>query len=188
MFKVWLGTHTVYIQKCRFCTIQFFYDIFRSFWVEALGLQSAVELVSLVYMLFFPKKSKFKKYQKGKSFNKIKNNVGLKYKVSKSIKLIAVEAGRLSTKHLVAIRFLIKKHLKKVGGASFNLSPQMSISKKPLEIRMGKGKGSHSHWVSNVRSGGCLCDVFFKISAKVLVFSVLRKVQIRLPIKTKIIF
>lgn len=137
-------------------------------------------------MLFFPKKSKFKKYQKGKSFNRIKNNQNLIYTVSKSIKLIALESGRINTKQLIAIRFLIKKHLKKLGGVLFSVSPQMSITKKPLEIRMGKGKGSHSHWVSNMRAGATVFEVYSKRASRMVVFSVLRKVQIRLPIKTKI--
>lgn len=137
-------------------------------------------------MLFFPKKSKFKKFQKGKSFNKIKNNVNLEYIFSKSLKLVALESGRVTTKQFVAIRFLIKKHLKKIGTVFFNTSPQNSITKKPLEIRMGKGKGSHFHWVSNLRRGFPIFTILFKKHSKLKVLTTVRKVQIRLPIKTKI--
>jgi len=139
-------------------------------------------------MLFAPKKSKFKKYQKGKSFNKIKSTISLESRVSATAKLISLESGRITTKQLIAIRFLIKKSLKRMTLVLFNISPQLAITKKPAEIRMGKGKGSVHHWVSNVRKGALICFLLYKTSSKLKVLSALEKVQIRLPIKTKIVF
>lgn len=137
-------------------------------------------------MLFYPKKSKYKKSHTGKSFNRLNNNISLKKLYTPSIKLISKGNGRLTTKQLVASRAIIRKFTRKVGFVRFNLFPQKSVTKKPSEIRMGKGKGSVSHWVSNVKVGTLICQVYLRAGLKNRVLNLLRKVQIRLPINTKI--
>ena len=87
---------------------------------------------------------------------------------------------------MVAMRFLIRKIIKKKGLAIFKVFPQTIITKKPAGIRMGKGKGSTSHWICKVKAGLLLCEIFFKLKLKKRIMRLLRKVQVRLPIKTKI--
>jgi len=62
--------------------------------------------------------------------------------------------------------------------------PHNQISKKPLEIRMGKGKGNVDHWVFNVKTGFTICEVKTDFPLKAI--KALKLAQIRLPIKTKI--
>lgn len=137
-------------------------------------------------MLFSPLKKKFKKYQKGSIQNRVKNLQIFKIYFKKVIKLISSAFGNISAKQLIAIRFLIKKVLKKKGLVRFLIFPQKFISKKPSEIRMGKGKGNLSHWSAVVKYGSTICEILVKKKHKKSVLKVLKRVQIRLPISTKI--
>jgi large subunit ribosomal protein L16 len=139
-------------------------------------------------MLFHPKNSKYTKFQKGKLLNCFRNNINLKTKSTKSIKLIALEYGRMTSQQLVALRGQIRKSIKKIGFLQFHVCPQLAITKKPSEIRMGKGKGSFSHWVLNSTSGMLICEVYFKKDFINRIFALMQKVQKQLPIKTKIVF
>jgi large subunit ribosomal protein L16 len=93
-------------------------------------------------MLFIPKKSKFKKKQKGKKLNiinKINTINQLKYG---NMGLIALESGHINSKQLMALKQTINKIIKKKGKLKINIFPNTPISKKPVEVRMGKGKGN----------------------------------------------
>lgn len=94
-------------------------------------------------MLFYPKNSKFKKQQKGNLPNRLNNLIILnRQNTFDSVKLVAASSGRISVKQLTAIRALIKKSIKKEGVLKIGLFPQTPITKKPAEVRMGKGKGA----------------------------------------------
>ena len=138
-------------------------------------------------MLFYPKHSKFKKLQKGSLSNTKISITNIKNQCSNSIKIISNEHGKLTTKQLVAMRFLLRKIIKKRGLAIFKIFPQIVVTKKPAGIRMGKGKGSTDHWVCKLPAGTNICEIFFKSKLKRQIVRLLRKVQIRLPIKTKIL-
>lgn len=139
-------------------------------------------------MLFSPKKSKFKKYQKGSSPNLIKNNVNLKHKSINSIKIVSSEFGNIKIKHLLSIRLLIRKILKRRGFLRFEVFPQKPLSKKPQQIRMGKGKGPFSEWVVNLFAGLTICEIFCKDSIKKTLVVNLKKAQKRLSVKTIITY
>jgi len=138
-------------------------------------------------MLFYPKHSKFKKLQKGSLSNTKVSITNIKNQCSNSIKIISNEHGKLTTKQLVAMRFLLRKIIKKKGLAIFKVFPQTIVTKKPAGIRMGKGKGATSHWICKLSAGVIVCEVFFKLKLRRKIIRALRKVQIRLPIKTKIL-
>ena len=137
-------------------------------------------------MLFSPNNSKFKKYQKGSITNKLQNNFNLNKFSNNFIKLISNEFGDLTVKQLTSIRFLIKKFIKKKGLVKFSVFPQRFISKKPLEIRMGKGKGNFSHWSAKVKQGTVICEILYKKRYLRSILKVLKRAQIRLPLKTLI--
>jgi large subunit ribosomal protein L16 len=137
-------------------------------------------------MLFTPKISQIKRSQKGKLPSSLKLHWNFYDKSSVSLKLVSNSFGNLTTKHLITIRFLIRKFIKKKGILKFHVFPQKSITSKPSEIRMGKGKGSFSHWSTNIYTGNTICEIFFKKKFKRNIESVLKRVQIRLPISTKI--
>lgn len=135
-------------------------------------------------MLFIPIKQKYKKQQKGKAFNKvIKSKSFLKYG---QIGLKVLSSYRLNSKQLVALFNGLKKKIKKKGKLIISVFPQTPITKKPIEVRMGKGKGNVSHWVSKVKPGNILCE----ISTPNVIFAkkILNYARFKLPIKTKIIF
>ena len=78
------------------------------------------------------------------------------------------------------------KQIKKLGRLKVNIFPHTPISKKPIEVRMGKGKGNVDHWIFKVKPGFILYEIetiFIPIAIKAL-----QRGQVRLPIKTKIIF
>jgi ribosomal protein L16 len=137
-------------------------------------------------MLFIPKISQIKRSQKGTLPNALSIHWDFYDKSNVSLKLVSNSFGSLTTKHLVTARFLIRKFIKKKGILKFYVFPQKAISAKPSEIRMGKGKGSFSHWSTNVQIGTVLCEIFFKKRFQRNIEHALKRVQIRLPLSTKI--
>jgi large subunit ribosomal protein L16 len=140
-------------------------------------------------MLFLPKKSKFKKQRKGKLkfFNRVTNLSTNPYRLrTGSIGLKALSAERLTSKNFEALRLTITKIVKKSGKLIINGFPNVPVSKKPLEVRMGKGKGSIDRWVFKVKPGFILCEIL--TNNKNIAISALEVVQKKLNIKTKIIF
>jgi large subunit ribosomal protein L16 len=79
----------------------------------------------------------------------------------------------------------LSKKIKKQGRVKVNIFPDTPISKKPIEVRMGKGKGNVDHWVFKVKPGFILFEV--ETSSISTAIKALEAGQIRLPIKTKII-
>ena len=135
-------------------------------------------------MLFTPKKTKFKKRQKGKRLNTITKVCSL-YRLSFGrLGLKAMDCGHLNSKQINAIRQTINKMIKKKGKLKVNIFPNTQISKKPLEVRMGKGKGNVSHWVAKIRGGSVLfevCGINRKNAIKAF-----KTGSAKLPVKTQI--
>lgn len=138
-------------------------------------------------MLFVPKKSKFKKQQKGKNPNRIKSSTICQYQLNTGgIGLKALSFDRLSSKQLEALRQTLSKFIKKSGRVIINAFPNTPISKKPIEVRMGKGKGNVDHWVFKIKPGFILCEI---VTDKIdIAVNALETAQKKLSIKTKIIF
>lgn len=136
-------------------------------------------------MLFIPKKSKFKKYQKGKSFKRINKNCSFICLKKGSVALKSLDFGRLTSKQIESIKQAITKIIKKTGKLFIHIFPQTAISKKPLEIRMGKGKGAVDHWVFKIRPGVLLAEIetnYISIAIKAL-----NRASVRLPVRTKVV-
>jgi large subunit ribosomal protein L16 len=138
-------------------------------------------------MLLSPRRFKYIKQQKGKSVNKISvNSKDNKKLMFGSIGLKSLESGRLTAKQIQSVKQVINKKIKKIGRLKVNVFPQIPVSKKPVEVRMGKGKGNVDHWVFRVKAG----VVLYEIETTSLLNSIkaLELSQRRLPLKTKIIF
>lgn len=132
--------------------------------------------------MFIPKNFKFRKQQKGKNITKIFSSSSNKQ--FNCLKLKTVDFGKLTSNQLKALKQTITKIIKKRGRVVFKLFPQTPITKKPTEVRMGKGKGAFSHWVAKVRPGSTICYIeseFLLLTRKALEYA-----KNRLPIKTKI--
>ena len=103
-----------------------------------------------------PKRTKFRKVQKGRnrgwaaSGNKVSfGEFGLK----------ATERGRITARQIEAARRAMTRHIKRQGKIWIRVFPDKPITKKPLEVRMGKGKGSVEYWVCQIQPGRVLYEM-----------------------------
>ena len=97
--------------------------------------------------MFIPKKSKFKKQQKGTIPNSISGLNHANQLTFGSIGLKAISFCRLNSKQIETIKKIIGKQIKKTGRLVIHAFPNVSISQKSVENRMGKGKGNVDHWI-----------------------------------------
>ncbi len=105
-----------------------------------------------------PKKTKFRKMHKMKGRNR-----GLAYKGNTlefgDFGLKATGWGRLTARQIEAARIAITRHIKRGGRVWIRIFPDLPITKKPAEVRMGKGKGSPEAWVCPVEPGRVLFEM-----------------------------
>jgi len=129
-----------------------------------------------------------KKKQKGK-LNNCTNSVLISiFKKKKHYYFLkSSEFGKISINQIKAFKKLIvKKFKKKLALIYFNLNANIPVTKKPTEVRMGKGKGSINSFVQKVKTGTSLCVI--KSHSHYYTMSVLKQSQNYLPINTKIYF
>lgn len=103
-----------------------------------------------------PKRTKFRKQQKG-------SNRGLALRGSRvsfgEYGLKATTRGRLTARQIEAARRAITRHVKRGGRIWIRIFPDKPVSKKPLEVRMGKGKGNPEYWVAQIKPGRMLYEI-----------------------------
>ena len=103
-----------------------------------------------------PKRTKFRKQQKGR-------NRGLAVRGSKvsfgEFGLKATGRGRLTARQIEAARRAMTRHIKRGGKIWIRVFPDKPISKKPLEVRQGKGKGNVEYWIAQVQPGRMLYEM-----------------------------
>jgi large subunit ribosomal protein L16 len=103
-----------------------------------------------------PKRTKFKKQQKGR--NRGLANRGNKVSFGE-FGLAATGRGRITARQIEAARRTITRHVKRGGQVWIRIFPDKPISKKPLEVRMGKGKGNVEYWVALIQPGRVLYEI-----------------------------
>jgi large subunit ribosomal protein L16 len=103
-----------------------------------------------------PKRTKFRKMQKG-------NNRGLAYAGSDvsfgDFALQAVEPARVTSRQIEAARMAIQRHVKRAGKLWIRIFPDRPVTKKPLEVRMGGGKGAPEEWAAAVKPGKVMYEI-----------------------------
>lgn len=103
-----------------------------------------------------PKRTKFRKVHKGR-------NTGLAHRGSTvafgTIALKAIERGRITARQIEAARRAINRRIKRGGKVWIRVFPDKPITQKPLEVRMGKGKGSVEYWVAEIQPGKILYEM-----------------------------
>ncbi len=103
-----------------------------------------------------PKRTKFRKQHKGR-------NTGIAVRGSSvsfgEYGLKSTSRGRLTSRQIEAARRTITRHVKRGGKLWIRVFPDKPITKKPLEVRMGKGKGSVEYWVAQIRPGTMLYEI-----------------------------
>ena len=103
-----------------------------------------------------PKKVKFRKQQKGKMRGVARRGCNLDFG---EFGLQAIECGALGAKQIEAARIAMTRHVKRGGKMWIRIFPDKPITKKPAEVRMGKGKGAPEGWVAVVRPGRILYEM-----------------------------
>ncbi len=128
--------------------------------------------------MLMPKKSKFRKQQKGRMRGLSKGARTLSFG---EFGLKAVEPIRLTARQIEAMRLAFSKKLKKVGKFFIRVFPDKPLTKKPIETRMGKGKGNPEVWVAVVKRERIIAEVsgISKEAAK----DVFKSVSYKLPMK-----
>lgn len=132
--------------------------------------------------MLMPKKTKYRKQMKGR--NRGKATRGNKMAFG-DIAIKATEAGRIDSRQIEAARIAMTRHIKRSGKVWIRVFPDKPITAKPLETRMGKGKGAVDKWVMNVKPGRIIYEMVGV--EETLAREALSLAQSKLPFKTKII-
>ena len=103
-----------------------------------------------------PKKTKFRKAHKGRIHGKAKGGSDLNFG---AYGLKALEPGRITARQIEAARRAITRAMKRAGKVWIRVFPDVPVSKKPTEVRMGKGKGSVEYWACRVKPGRIMFEV-----------------------------
>jgi large subunit ribosomal protein L16 len=103
-----------------------------------------------------PKRTKYRKVQKG-------NNRGLALRGSDvsfgDFGMQCIAPGRLTARQIEAARMAITRHVKRAGKLWIRIFPDRPVTKKPLEVRMGGGKGGVEEWAADVRPGRVMYEI-----------------------------
>jgi large subunit ribosomal protein L16 len=129
-----------------------------------------------------PKKTKFRKAHKGRIHGNAK---GGNYLAFGAFGLKALEPDRITARQIEAARRAITRHMKRQGKVWIRVFPDVPVSKKPLEVRMGSGKGSPEWWACRVKPG----RIMFELDGvpEGIARESLELGAAKLPIKTKFI-
>ena len=129
-----------------------------------------------------PKKVKFRKVQKGRMQGKAYRGSQLNFG---DYGLEAMECGWITSRQIEAARIAMTRRVKRGGKMWIRIFPDKPISKKPAEVRMGKGKGAPESWVAVIKPGRILYEM--EGVPRELAFEALRLASHKLPIKTKVV-
>ncbi|MGO8954305.1 MAG: 50S ribosomal protein L16 [Rhodomicrobium sp.] len=129
-----------------------------------------------------PKKTKFRKAFKGRMNGNAKGGTSLNFG---SFGLKAMEPERVTARQIEAARRAITRQMKRAGRVWIRIFPDLPVSKKPTEVRMGKGKGSPEFWAARVKPG----KIMFEIDGvgEETAREALRLGAAKLPIRTRVV-
>jgi large subunit ribosomal protein L16 len=103
-----------------------------------------------------PKRTKFRKQHKGRIHGVASSGTTLNFG---SHGLKAVAAGRITARQIEAARRAMTRHMKRAGRVWIRIFPDVPVSSKPAEVRMGKGKGSPEYWMARVKPGRVMFEI-----------------------------
>jgi large subunit ribosomal protein L16 len=132
--------------------------------------------------MFQPARTKYRKAHKGRIHGKAKGGTDLNFG---NFGLKATEPGRVTAREIEAARRAITRHIKRVGRIWIRIFPDVPVSRKPAEVRMGSGKGTPEFWVCRVKPGRIMFEVD-GVPAD-LAREALRLGAAKLPIRTRFV-
>jgi large subunit ribosomal protein L16 len=129
-----------------------------------------------------PKRTKFRKGHKGRIHGAAKGGTSLNFG---AFGLKAMEPARITARQIEAARRAITRHMKRVGKVWILIFPDVPVSRKPAEVRMGSGKGTPEYWVCRVHPG----RIMFELDGvpKQLAQEAFTLASAKLPIKTRMV-
>ena len=129
-----------------------------------------------------PKRTKFRKQFKGRIHGEAKGGFLLNFG---SFALKSTEPERVTARQIEAARRAITRHMKRQGRVWIRIFPDVPVSAKPVEVRMGKGKGSTEYWAAKVKPG----RIMFEIDGvpEVVAREALRLGAMKLPVTTRVV-
>ena len=129
-----------------------------------------------------PKRTKFRKAHKGRIKGNAKGGTALNFG---AFGLKATTPERVTSRQIEAASRVITRHMKRAGRVWIRIFPDVPVSKKPTEIRMGKGKGSPEYWACRVKPGRIMFEVD-GVPANVA-HEALKLAAAKLPVQTRVV-
>ena len=106
--------------------------------------------------MLFPNKTKFRKSYKGRIHGNAKGGMNLNFG---SYGMKALEPDRITSRQIEAARRTITRYMKRTGRLWIRIFPDIPVSSKPAEVRMGSGKGNPEYWICRVKPGRILFEL-----------------------------
>ena len=132
--------------------------------------------------MFSPKRTKYRKAHKGRIHGAAKGGFRLSYG---AFGLKALQPERITARQIEAARRALTRHMKRVGRVWIRVFPDLPVSKKPAEVRMGSGKGALDHWAAVVRPGKILFEM--EGVTPEIAQEAMRLAANKLPLKTRFV-
>jgi large subunit ribosomal protein L16 len=132
--------------------------------------------------MLLPKRTKFQKQHKGRIHGVAKGGTALNFG---NFGMKALQPDRITARQIESARRAITRHLRRAGRVWIRIFPDVPVSSKPAEVRMGKGKGSTDHWACRVKPG----RIMFELDgvSEELARGAFERAAAKLPIKVKFI-
>ncbi|MGG7564930.1 50S ribosomal protein L16 [Rhodovulum sp. DZ06] len=132
--------------------------------------------------MLMPKRTKFRKQHKGRIKGEAKGGTDLNFG---QFGLKSTEPERITARQIEAARRAMTRHMKRQGRVWIRIFPDVPVTQKPTEVRMGKGKGSVEYWAAKVKPG----RVMFEIDgvSEVVAREALRLAAMKLPVKCRFV-
>ena len=129
-----------------------------------------------------PKRTKFRKMHKGRIHGQAKGGSDLNFG---TYGLKATEPERVTARQIEAARRAMTRHMKRQGRVWIRVFPDVPVTSKPTEVRMGKGKGSVDYWAARVKPG----RIMFELDgvAEPIAREALRLAAMKLPVKCRVV-
>jgi large subunit ribosomal protein L16 len=132
--------------------------------------------------MLLPKRTKFRKAFKGRIHGLAKGGSDLNFG---SFGLKTTQPERITSRQIEAARRAMTRHMKRQGRVWIRIFPDLPVTKKPTEVRMGKGKGSVEFWAAKVKPG----RIMFEIDgvSEAVAVEALRLAAMKLPVKCRVV-
>ena len=132
--------------------------------------------------MLLPKRTKFRKAFKGRIHGLAKGGSDLNFG---SFGLKTTQPERITSRQIEAARRAMTRHMKRQGRVWIRIFPDLPVTKKPTEVRMGKGKGSVEYWAAKVKPG----RIMFEIDgvSEAVAVEALRLAAMKLPVKCRVV-